>query len=308
MHRPYFRAAPTSISYTAEALSRGTTAHCIAVSSILPFVIWLFSAFNQRFAAPFKVNAHLLAFFAAWRPPKAVVLAGSLLFVLSTPSAKAQTEGLFSPPPTVGISSETLFVSPSESTQRLDDNIDKVPGGLDIPDTVDLEAGGQTIRRRMARIDLAYLGKAQRAVKAGHAARLGLNLFGDSGFRAVDLRVAPTITGYSISGRLDGVPFGTATLVVNGDVVAGSVRVPGHTFSIRSVGSGHVEIREVDPSKLPPGGEPVVLPPSAVRSAPAKEAAAEDQDEKVIDVLVVYTPVAREAAGALRSRRSSTFG
>ena len=227
---------------------------------------------------------------------KALLLAGSLLFALSTPSAHAQTEGLFSPPPIV-ISSEPLFASPGESPSRLHGNANKASDNVDISDTVDLEAGGQTIRRRIARIDLAQLDEARGAVQAERGARLDLNLFGDSVFTAVDLRVAATITGYSISGRLEGVRFGTATLVANGDVVAGSVRTPETTFSIRSVGGGRVEIREVDPSKLPPGGEPLVPPPSALRSEPATEAAANGQDEKVIDVLVVYTPAAREEAG-----------
>ncbi len=228
------------------------------------------------------------------------LLAGSLLIALSTPSAKAQTEGLFSPPPKTAPNTSEPFASPDESPSRLNGNANKAPeasASVDISDTVDLEAGGQTIRRRMARIDLAQLDEARGAVQAERGARLDLNLFGDSVFTAVDLRVAATITGYSISGRLEGVQFGTATLVANGDVVAGSVRTPETTFSIRSVGGGRVEIREVDPSKLPPGGEPLVPPPSALRSEPATEAAANGQDEKVIDVLVVYTPAAREEAG-----------
>ena len=112
--------------------------------------------------------------------------------------------------------------------------------------------------------------------------------------------------GYSLSGGIEGDPFGTVTLVVNGDVVAGEVRLRGATYTVRSTG-GVVEIRETDPATLPPGAEPERPAPAADEAVPAGAAAAvRDLPEadlqaasglSEIDVLVVYTAAAREAAG-----------
>ena len=52
--------------------------------------------------------------------------------------------------------------------------------------------------------------------------------------------------------------MGTMTLVVNGDIVAGSVRTPEATYRIRPAGAGGLHtVSEVDLSRLPPLGEPI---------------------------------------------------
>lgn len=52
-------------------------------------------------------------------------------------------------------------------------------------------------------------------------------------------------------------PVGTLTLVVNGDVVAGTVRTPEATYRIRPAGNGLHAVSQVDLSQLPPLGEPI---------------------------------------------------
>lgn len=47
------------------------------------------------------------------------------------------------------------------------------------------------------------------------------------------------------------------TLVVNGGVVAGTVRTPSATYRIRPAGNGLHAVSEVDLSRLPPLGEPL---------------------------------------------------
>ena len=125
-------------------------------------------------------------------------------------------------------------------------------------------------------------------------------------------------------------------MVVNGPVVAGTVRTPEATWQIRSAAAGLYLIREVDLSTLPPGAEPLdpapddprvpsaagagpfairqvdlsTLPPGAERLDPAPtdpsvppaadasaDAETADDDGSVIDVLVLHTPAAREAEG-----------
>ena len=115
------------------------------------------------------------------------------------------------------------------------------------------------------------------------------------------MRTAATFAGYSLSGRLEGIPFGTLTLVVNGEVVAGTLRTPDDTYTIRSVGGGRVEIQQVV-RPMPEFGEPIVVPPqspSQPGDRPAGSAAHQTDDDgnTLIDVLIVYTAAAREESG-----------
>ena len=105
------------------------------------------------------------------------------------------------------------------------------------------------------------------------------------------------------------------TLVVNGEVAAGTVRAAGATYAIRWVGNGVYAIREVDPTAIPrlegDAAQPPALPPPApapvepirppVRSLQPSAAARPAEDGSRIDVLVVFTRKARDAAGGLRA-------
>ena len=69
-------------------------------------------------------------------------------------------------------------------------------------------------------------------------------------------QTAPTFSGgYSVAGRIVGEPLGTLTLVVNGETVVGTVRLPGETYRIRSMGDGLYTISEVDEPPLTCGVE-----------------------------------------------------
>ena len=162
--------------------------------------------------------------------------------------------------------------------------------------------GGATVRHRQVRVDVARLAAVKATIESGEPATLDLNLFDDVRLKAVDLRVAPTSSGgYSLSGRLEGVLFGTAVLVVKGDVVMGSIRSASGTYTVDAIG-GVCHIRQVDPSTLPPLGEPLrppasMLSPLGVSSTPGQSTVAEDGS--FIDVLVLYTPAVRDAVGGI---------
>ena len=162
--------------------------------------------------------------------------------------------------------------------------------------------GGDTVRHREVRVDFARLAAVKADLESGKSATLDLNLFDDVAYRAADLRLAPTSSGgYSLAGRLHGVLFGTATLVVNGDIVQGSVRTHSGTYTIDAM-DGVCHIRLVDPSSLPPLAEPLRPTASSLRyrgPAIARVPASAAEHEPVIDVLVAYTPAAREAAGGV---------
>ena len=166
------------------------------------------------------------------------VLAGALLALLAAGEAAGQPAGLFRAVAPAGVAA--------------------VPGLETVSDSI-------TLRRRLVGIDFAQLSPPADAASAdapgGAAAPSGvltLNLFDDASFTGLVESVAPTFSGgYSLAGPLAGVEMGTMTLVVNGDVVAGTVRTPEATYRIRPAAGGLHAVSEVDLSRLPPLGEPI---------------------------------------------------
>ena len=168
------------------------------------------------------------------------------------------------------------------------------------------------LRQRVVRVDHEILATVRlRAARGYRANVLRLNLFDDVVLHSAVARTGPTSAGYWLSGRIDGSPLGSMTLVVNGDVVVGAVRVPGAAYAIRSVGSGVHAVRQLDPAallprqndvlRLPaPPPEPALVQPVSLPLPLAAGPAADllpAEDGSRIDVLVVYTPAARDAEG-----------
>ena len=165
-------------------------------------------------------------------------LATALLAALAAGEAAGQPGGLFR-----GVAPTAAAVAPGLPTA---------------PDPI-------TLRRRLVAIDFGQLAPAAdtaatspAGVAAAPSGVLTLNLFDDASFTGLVRSVAPTFSGgYSLSGPVAGVEMGTMTLVVNGEVVAGSVRTPEATYRIRPAGAGLHAVSEVDLSRLPPLGEPI---------------------------------------------------
>ena len=125
---------------------------------------------------------------------------------------------------------------------------------------------------------------------------LVLNLFDDVEFIGIVEHVEPTSSGHALWGGLEGVELGTMTLVVNGSVVVGTVRTPGAVYSIRTAGDGTYVIRRIDESSLPPLGEPLEGPLSTPETRSESDDVPPD-DGYMIDVMVVYTPLAKHREG-----------
>ena len=115
-----------------------------------------------------------------------------------------------------------------------------------------------TLRRREVSVDIGSLAR----VPDGGLTALSLNLFDDVVLTGIFERRTPTYSGgYALSGRLAGVAGGSVTVVVNGSVVAGTVRIPGATFRIRPAVAGRHAIMQIDPSQLPQACGTVRLTP-----------------------------------------------
>ena len=170
-----------------------------------------------------------------------------------------------------------------------------------------------TMRERFVRIDRELLTAAR--VSAGRPGRTGtgllrLNLFDDVVLRAVVDDTGPTSAGFWLAGRTGGSPLGEWTLVVNGDVIVGTVRANGVLYKIAPVDEGVTAIRQPSnplreasfpavapaaPSRIQPIVAPWPPRPAVLRIATDVPGGAEDGGR--IDVLAVYTPTATELYG-----------
>ena len=139
------------------------------------------------------------------------------------------------------------------------------PAAADVGPDFSAASDSITLRQRLVAIDFGQLtpptdaaAAAPGGAEAAPSGVLTLNLFDDASFTGLVESVAPTFSGgYSLSGPLAGVEMGTMTLVVNGEVVAGTVRTPEATYRIRPAGAGLHAVSEIDPARLPPLGEPI---------------------------------------------------
>ena len=156
------------------------------------------------------------------------------------------------------------------------------------------------IQRRMVRIDFEQLGAVRKEVLAQRPAHLALNLFEGVSFRVVLERTAPTSSGYSLSGRLEGVPFGTMALVLNGRIVMGKVRTLEAVYTIRTLGAGTYVIERTDPTEFREGPPLKPAAPTSALDSRTDARATEEDDGSEIDVFVVWTPTARKDAGGTR--------
>lgn len=164
-------------------------------------------------------------------------------------------------------------------------------------DGPEVAAQPAVVRSRLVEADLSLLeGRSPR--------RLALNLFDDV-VLDVDLEEAELLPddGQAWRGQIEGEDLGQVVLVRRGDLLAGDVFLPGAVYRVRSSDGGLHAVSQIDQSALPPEMEPVPVPESVpVQPAQADQASvtaaqAPADDGSIIDVLVVYTPAARQAAG-----------
>ncbi len=168
---------------------------------------------------------------------------------------------------------------------------DSIQGGA-----VDQFPNPTVVRARSVTINWSLLPtRAQADGRARPGNTLLLNLFADVSFLAVLDHVDAKPNGVVWVGHISDSPFSTVTLVTEGDVMAGSVVMPGATYAIRSAGKSVHAIYDINQTAFPPEARPVVAhdtrPPS-----PRSRAARADTGG-TIDVMVVYTPAARTMQG-----------
>ena len=162
------------------------------------------------------------------------------------------------------------------------------------------------LRSRKVRVDLARLATVRDEVSLGNDAHLRLNLFDDVDLRAVIERFTETRYGYSLSGRIDGDPHGTVTLVVHGDILAGAVHSRQGNFVVTSRNGTVHAVRQVSGDFKCGVGDHLHSADARTGAQGASAAASSDGDDgSEVDLLVLFTEAALDAEGGLRRMRAS---
>ena len=108
------------------------------------------------------------------------------------------------------------------------------------------------VRSRFVKIDFNLLSnpKENFVAEPDSEIRLILNIFKSIEFSALIYKIKKNRSGsYSWYGKLQNVPLGTITLVVNDGMVFGNISKPNFTYQIRPIADGIHVVYEIDPSK-----------------------------------------------------------
>ncbi|MEE9130857.1 MAG: M12 family metallo-peptidase, partial [Phycisphaerales bacterium] len=180
-------------------------------------------------------------------------------------------------------------VQPSATAQEQSEIAEVIPelfrDGLR-PAEMRVAADPTVLRSRTVRVNVDLLD----SIKADD--RFVFNLFEDATFAA---RLEIIKNRDTWVGSIEGKPAGTFTLVMNDGALSAIIRVPGKgIYRVRSLRDGVVVIQEIDETRFPPCG---IDPIHGVVGGGGAPAGPDCDDGSVIDVLVVYTPLARDAAG-----------
>ena len=224
------------------------------------------------------------------------------------PPSPSQEQSPTEPVPPDGISTPTptpVSIVPTAPSERAPK--EALAGGLfsEAEGGATPSTGVETLDSRLVGIDFGQLAQVTKppispkdpaTAKSSTYQTLVLNLFDDVVFTGIVEDVEATSAGHALRGRLDGVGLGTFTLVVNGRVVIGTVRTPDAVYTIRTAGDGTYVIRQIDESSLPPLGEPLEGPLSTPEARSESDDVPPD-DGSMIDVMVVYTPLAKHQQG-----------
>ena len=159
----------------------------------------------------------------------------------------------------------------------------------------------------LVRVDQRRLFRTIHGVAALGSGRLLLNVAQGLEFEVVVERTSPTLSGYSLSGRVAGVAGSTVTFAAGAEVLVGTVWMPGAVYELSPRKDGVHEFRQVDLSVLPRLAEPIRVE-GGWDGLVAIDRAVADGDAtdsgSIVDVLVLWTPKARELAGGEAQMRT----
>ena len=163
---------------------------------------------------------------------------------------------------------------------------------------LDYRVGNRLLRSSTVKINPDVI-EAMEGVEQGRdlsSMQLSMTFFLESPMVAVFNRwerVSPT--SLALIGYIHGIPGSEVIFVTNGSMMTGTITLPGQLFQIKPVENVIHELQEIDPKSYPEHLEPIPVPVEPGFSTldfPSPD------DGTQIDVMVVYTAAARDAAGS----------
>jgi hypothetical protein len=131
----------------------------------------------------------------------------------------------------------------------------------------------------------------------GSAEVMVLNLFDEVTVKAViEQREVRSPTSVTSIGHVQGVPGSSVTLVMEDGVMAGNIRTSDGYYQVRYVAGDLHAVRQIDETRYPREGDPIAVQLPRT-DALAEQRAVTADDGTRFDVMVVYTPASRAAAG-----------
>ena len=160
----------------------------------------------------------------------------------------------------------------------------------------------------LVRIDRQRLFRTIHGVAEQGSGRLLLNLANGLEFDVVVERTRRTLSGHSLSGRVEGVAGSAVTMVAHAEAVAGTVWTPGAAWELVPLQDGVHAFRKLDFSAELPLGEPIRAQDGRGEFRSIEPTNAEAGDEAavdtVVDVLNLWTPLAQSRAGGEAQMRA----
>ena len=154
----------------------------------------------------------------------------------------------------------------------------------------------------LVRVDRRRLFQVIHAAARNGSGRLVLKVADDLAFDVVVERTKRTLSGHSLSGRLEGVAGSAVTFAAQAEVVMGTVWTPQAAYEMVPLKDGVHVFREVDRSARPRLSEPVRAEGGWGELRPVEQAA--EDGESTVDVLVLWTPRALQNAGGEAQMRT----
>ncbi|MFN0120483.1 MAG: DUF4185 domain-containing protein, partial [Blastocatellia bacterium] len=165
----------------------------------------------------------------------------------------------------------------------------------------DAQADITVTRVRPVKLNLAILTDARETITTNKDARpvMRLNLFPDVSLPLQISRIESMPNGEVYVGEIIGAPGSHVRLSVVRGQMSGAVTTPEVFYQIEPAGDGLHRIEQLDQSRFPVEAQPLVpeTEPNTPESPAPVDAPGDGDDGSVIDVMVVYTTTAREAAG-----------
>lgn len=172
----------------------------------------------------------------------------------------------------------------------------------DVIDAAAMSAGPEVIRQRPVSIDWSAFPPGAATVGAAQSMTesqpLTLNFFPDVTIHAQLQHSAQLATaGMSWAGQVADAPLSDVVMIVRDRQITANLYTPQGHFQIRPLDHGLHLVRQVDPARFPYAHEDGIIAPAALADNTVNAAASTDSGS-LVDVMVLYAPNARIAAGS----------